>query len=253
MCPHLPIKALFALLSLLIVHSPLAQSFLNYQKLQRLNDSKKTSSKSQDRLKFHMDKNYYFQTSSFEIDTSMEFYLDSHSINYSLGEGYYFFSYYDHNFSIGRKILEWNPNEKFWGDTHLNSKRNFTLLDQKREGLVGLHHSSQVGNFAYDIFFSYLHIPTMNPRIKIKDGKVSSRSDWVVLPPSKTSIINDVEVPIRYYSNENIADTIFKKSLGVRGTYHWKMMGQESYPGYASVYGLYKTRKLPAYQCRGLL
>ena len=195
--------------------------------------------RNQDRLRLNIDEDFYFRTSSLKTDISLEMYFADRSINFSVGEAYYFFSYYDLDFSVGRKILDWNPNEKFWGNNYLNSRRNFTLLDTKREGLIGLHHSSKMkNNFSYDIFFSYLHVPTLNPSVDIHDGKVISDSEWVNLPPSQTSIY-DVRRPIFYSINRpKMTDAILKKSLGGRLSYHWA--ADENLPGEVSLYGLYK-------------
>ena len=217
----------------------LAQSGISYQKYQRLNDVERMV-RTQDKLRLDVDKDYYFKTSSFKTDFSLEMYFSDRSMNYSLNEGYYFFSYYDLDFSVGRKILDWNPNEKFWGNNNLNSRRNFTLLDLKQEGLFGLHHSSAItNNLSYDIFFSYLHIPMLNPNIEVADGRVTSDSEWVNLPPNRT-IIYGVERPIVYYLNRpSYKDTVLKKALGGRVTYHWRTP-EQSYSGHASLYGLYK-------------
>ena len=218
-----------------------ARTSLSYQKFRRLNDPKRMV-KSQDKLNLHVDRDYYFDASFIKADVSLELHSYDRDVNYSISEGYYFFSYYDMDFAIGRKILDWNPNEKFWGTNNLNSRRNFTLLDLKREGLVGLHHSSEVGNLQFDIFFSYLHIPTLNPKIEVANGRVVSESEWVVLPPTRTTVEIDGIVryiPINYSIDEpSYGDTVFKKSLGLRTSYRWEV--GDGRPGSASVYGLYK-------------
>ena len=216
-----------------------AETNISYQNFQRLNDPGRMA-KSQDRLRLNIDEDYRFTTSSFKTDLSFELYFADRSMNYSVGEAYYYFSYYDLDFSIGRKILDWSSNERFWGNNYLNSRRNFTLLDTKREGLLGLHHSSRMpGNFSYDIFFSYFHVPTMNPSVDIKNGQVSSDSEWVALPPTHTSIYG-VQMPISYYLNRpKLKDLIFKKSLGGRLSYHWDIQDGRQ-PGRLSAYGIYK-------------
>ncbi len=216
-----------------------AQSGVSYQKFQRLNDPKRTV-RSQDRFRFNFDKDYYLNTSSIKTDLSLEMYLSNNNVNYSINEAYYFFSYYDLDFSVGRKILDWNSNEKFWGNNYLNSRRNFTLLDSKREGLLGVHHSSTIKkHFSYDIFFSYFHIPMLNPNIQVSNGKVSSNSEWVNLPPDRT-VIYDVSRPISYRLNmPSYRDTVLKKSLGGRLSYHWRPQ-KEEHSGSISVYGIYK-------------
>ena len=215
------------------------QSGVSYQNFQRLNDPKRVV-RGQDRLLFNLDENYYWKTASFKTDLSWEMFLSDRSMNYSINEAYYFFSYYDLDFSVGRRLLEWNPNEKFWGNNFLNSRRNFTLLDLKREGLLGLHHSSTIKNhLSYDIFFSYFHIPMLNPRIRVADGNVTSDSEWVNLPPEQT-VIYGVSMPIYYYLNRpRYRDTILKKSLGGRLVYHWRKP-EEEHSGNLSLYGLYK-------------
>lgn len=233
------VARVFFLCCVMISQEGEARSNISYQNFQRLNDPKRMV-KDQDRLRLNIDEDFYFSTSSLTTDISVEMYFADRSMNYSVGEAYYFFSYYDLDFSVGRKILDWNPNEKFWGNNYLNSRRNFTLLDTKREGLLGLHHTSKIGGrFEYDIFFSYFHIPTLNPSVKIENKKVISDSEWVNLPPERTTIIGE-ERPIAYYLNRpKERDTILKKSLGGRLSYAWEA-GNENRPGKFSLYGIYK-------------
>ena len=78
----------------------------------------------------------------------------------------------------------------------------------------------------------------MNPWVDIENGVVSSKSEWVRLPPSTTTV-NDQERPIRYYLNDpEISDLILKKSLGARVGYDWKLGDYNV--GNISAYGLYK-------------
>jgi hypothetical protein len=156
------------------------------------------------------------------------------ALNYSVPEIYYTSYSDDSNWTLGRKIVDWSPNEKYWLLGNLNPRQGFTLLSSKQEGLTGLHYTQEVTrSIAFDIFFSYIYIPALNPSVDIEDGKVVSNSEWVRLPPEKTVVLGQ-EVPIVYSMNRPTnSDVIFQKSLGANASYDWKK-------GAVSIYGIYK-------------
>ena len=116
----------------------------------------------------------------------------------------------------------------------MNPRQSFTLLSSKQEGLTGLHYTQAVTQeVSFDIFFSYVYIPGLNPSVDIENGKVVSNSEWVRLPPEKT-IIMDQTVPIVYSMNRPTnGEVVFQKSLGMNVSYEWNK-------GKISSYAIYK-------------
>jgi len=195
---------------------------VHYHRFSRLNNPV-TKSRDQDWLGLSIDSDWQLaRFKQLKLDTDIRFYLDSQDLNYSLQEGYWKFEDSKNRLVIGRQILDWNPGEGYWTQNGLNARQGFTLLDQEQEGLLGLSFSHQMGDFGAEIYFSYLHIPQVNPGISIDDGKVESRSEWVKLPPTRTTF-KGVELDIVYRINDPkiLKDFVFKKSLGGSLNYEW--------------------------------
>lgn len=167
------------------------------------------------------------------LDLSVRFYHGKDKYIASLPQGYLCLKNDNEELVIGRKILNWNPSEKFWGLGQLNALQSFTLLGQEQEGLTGIHYEYQTRSFRAAILASYLYVPQMNPSLSVKDGKVSSNTDWVKLPPSKT-VVNDQVVPIYYdIKKPDAAEVVLQKSLGANLAYLWN-------DGSLSAYGIFK-------------
>ena len=161
------------------------------------------------------------------------YFQDDTALNYSLQEAYAVYKNDDYSITVGRKILDWNTNEKYWSLGYLNALQSFTLLSTEEEGVTGVVFTKSIGNFEFDILGSYLFIPQINPSIDFENGNVKARSEWVRLPPKKT-VIAGSEVNLYY----NIADykirkIIFNKSLGANIRYKWTNGG-------ASAFAIYK-------------
>ena len=135
-------------------------------------------------------------------------------------------------FYVGRKILDWNPNEKYWSLGYLNANQAFTLLSTEEEGVTGAIFHKTVGDIDYDILLSYIFIPELNPALDFKNGEVTSRNDWVRLPPKKT-VVSGLTVPI-YYNKPtySVSKIIFNKSLGGNLKYHWRNGGVSAFAIY---------------------
>ncbi len=167
-------------------------------------------------------------------EANLRYYFNGpESLNYSLPEAYYSSDTDDSTWTFGRKVVNWSLNEKYWLLGHLNGRQGFTLLSSKQEGLTGLHYTkAATDHIDLGIFFSYFHIPVMNPGISIEDGKVISNSEWVRRPPERTIILGTT-VPIEYRINmPSIGDVVLKKSLGINASYKWKSGAISSYAIY---------------------
>lgn len=162
------------------------------------------------------------------------YFQDNNSFNYSLQEAYISYQAEDFDLSIGRKILDWNSNEKYWSLGYLNALQSFTLLSTEEEGVTGVVFSKRIGPFEFDVLGSYLFIPQINPSVDFRNGEVHSRSEWVRLPPRKT-VKDDLDVPIYYeITDYQIEKIIFNKSLGGNIRYAWSKQGG------ASAFAIYK-------------
>jgi len=121
---------------------------------------------------------------------------------------------------FGRKIIDWNKYEQFWGLNHINAQRTYELLDDQPEGPIGIFYEQTLWNRIKTSFFlSYFYIPQLNPGVKIKDGKISSPSDAVVYP-SKVEVFEGRIRPIVYdLKRPKLKDVVFQKSLGFNLAY----------------------------------
>lgn len=224
------------LLFIIAINSPRAhEGIVSYEKFYRLNKPLYRSN-SGDLINFSLETapvNYERQIDYFVMGDLRLYFQDNNAVNYSLQESYLHYDGYSYKLDIGRKILNWNQNEKYWSLGYLNANQAFTLLSTEEEGVTGVIFTKGMGDFGFDIFCSYLFIPQLNPAINIKNGDVQSKSDWVRLPPQKT-VINGVEIPIHYQiSNYNVSKIIFQKALG--GNIHYKWNNGE-----ASAFAIYK-------------
>lgn len=160
------------------------------------------------------------------------YFQDNNALNYSLQEAYVRLQGDSYQFSIGRRILDWNTNEKYWSLGYLNANQAFTLLSTEEEGVTGALFKKYAGQFEFDILLSYVFIPQVNPAIDFKNGEVKSKSDWIRLPPKRT-VVNGLEVPIYYKLNKvNYSRIIFNKSLGGNIRYKWKQGGVSAFAIY---------------------
>ncbi|MBP9680872.1 MAG: hypothetical protein KBD76_05670 [Bacteriovorax sp.] len=160
------------------------------------------------------------------------YFQDNNSINYSLQEAYARYKNENYTLYIGRKILDWNVNEKYWSLGYLNANQAFTLLSTEEEGVTGILLNKKYDRFEFDILLSYIFIPQLNPSIDFKNGEVRSKSDWVRLPP-KNTVVNGVEVPIYYNTpNYNVSRIVFNKSLGANLRYRWNKGGLSAFAIY---------------------
>lgn len=232
-------KKLLPLLSLLFAVPAMAQVELMVEKFQRLNNPGVTT-RSEDRLTLDIANEGDFlliPNTESKFDSSFRLYLDDQEINYSLGEAYITGGDGTNTWTVGRKILDWNSNEVFWGLNHLNSRRSFTLLDEEREGIVGFHWDRKMGDIELNFVLSYAYIPQLNPGLKVKDGAVVSKSEWVRRPPTRT-IINEKEVPIYYNLNDPaVKDVVLNKTLGVNLAWRWS---DKETAGKFNSYAIYK-------------
>ena len=217
---------MFLLLTLFSLGNPTARAAkaeLSYEKFYRLNKPIYRS-ESGDWLGLSYETAPVVKENSFDhfLSGDLRFYFqDNNALNYSVQEAYGVYQRDDVSLTIGRKILDWNTNEKYWSLGYLNATQSFTLLSTEEEGVTGAILKKRFGDFSFEILGSYLFVPQINPSIDFKNGEVESRSEWMRLPPRRT-VVNGLEVPISYQVTDYKIDKIvFNKSLGANLGYDW--------------------------------
>ncbi len=210
------------------------EGFVTYEKFYRLNNPLYRSN-SGDLINFSYKTAPIDSTREFDYFGSGDlrlYFQDNNAINYSLQEGYLHYKNPNFELDVGRKILDWNQNEKYWNLGYLNASQSFTLLSNEEEGVTGAIFSKTLGQFEFDILLSYIFIPQVNPGFEIKNGEVLSKSDWIRLPPKKT-VLNSVEIPIYYkIADYKVSNIIFQKSLGGNLKYKWDKGGVSAFAVY---------------------
>ncbi len=248
------IKFLFVLF--LLLFSPIelyaSSGSVSYENFKRLNIPKH---KSEDIswLAFDADiTGQYKDFSGFMSLSGRYYYATDDDYMVSLPEGYIQYSRANTNIKMGRQLLDWSPYEKFWGLRDLNGRQGFSLLEYQQEGLVGLNISHRVNNFVdISIFGSSIYIPTVNPSYEFNNGEMSSRAEWVKLPP-EMMYIHTKDVPI-YYNVErpSLRNIILEKSLGAKLTLSWNR--GRVYHGDITGFTLYKPENLLRNHAEGRL
>lgn len=206
----------------------------SYHRFSRLNDPA-TKARSFDWLGASWETTWSLvERKEFTLDFDARYYIREQAFNYSLSEGYWSYKDERNLLTIGRRILDWNPGEAFWGLNSFSARQGFTLLDQEREGLLGVAFKRQMGDLSVEFFASYLTIPQLNPGVSIEDGEVKSRSEWVKLPPRRTRF-QGVDLKVIYKLNDPdiLKDIVLKKSLGANLEFKWD-------EGKVAVFGIYK-------------
>lgn len=206
----------------------------SYHRFSRLN-TPATKVEGQDWVGLSLEKSWRLaDKKSFHADMDSRYYLKNEAFNFSLAQVFWAYRDERNTLTIGRRILDWNPGEAFWGLNAFNARQGFTLLDQEQEGLLGVAFKRQMGDLSVEFFASYLTIPQLNPGIDIEDGVVKSRSEWVKLPPRRTTF-QGVDLDIIYKLNDPdiLQDIVLKKSLGAKLDFKWDQ-------GKVAVFGIYK-------------
>jgi len=195
---------------------------VSFEKFYRVNIPEKTSN-SQDWFELNLNDHAEDTSSAYKYDADLRVFIsDDYDRNYSLSEAWYNTKLNHFNLTVGRQILDWHPNEEFWQLGSLNGVQGFALLDTKREGLLGAEIEAQITeNWNVNLFISYLYVPTLNPVLDVENGKITSTSEWVRLPPTQTRISGRT-VGIHYdLKYPDLSDIVFKKSLGIQSGYSW--------------------------------
>ena len=143
--------------------------------------------------------------------------------------------------TLGRKILHWNPIETFWGLGELNGVDGISPVNPEHEGLIGFHMKRPMGTFTAELFASYIYLPVMNPGYSLTDDKIIlGKNEWGIFPPTSANI-EQGQAPLRYSidypGTKEVFDIITNGSIGLSLSHPYKI---DSVTGNLRLYAIYK-------------
>lgn len=130
-------------------------------------------------------------------NASLRQYTGDRGLLYSVPEAYISRNVGRSEFTLGRKVISWQPNDRFWAMGEINSLKNFNLLETDREGLFGLHFERKTKNMSFILFASGINVPQVNPTFKADGGQVVGKNEWSN-PPPRFVRFRESEVPVSY-------------------------------------------------------
>ncbi|MBC98345.1 MAG: hypothetical protein CME63_11380 [Halobacteriovoraceae bacterium] len=144
-----------------------------------------------------------------------------------------------HEWSIGRKIINWQRNDKFWALGEVNPIKAFNLIETQREGLMGIHYRwKSSSRWEFMAQFSPLHIPQVNPTFSAEDGEVVGKNEWSYPPPEFVRFRGN-EVPIHYtLVYPDMKELLLKTSASFSLAYHFDQARIGIYGGYKPETGI---------------
>lgn len=197
----------------------------SYENIQLFNaTSPSTGSLQTNQNWLNLDYLYQFERSyiSGKIDLNSQMNVSNRHFDVSLPEAYITYTgVAGDEYTLGRKILDWNSSEKFWQLEHLNGQRSFALMDDTQEGALGLMIDNPSGSFRSQFFLSYFYVPTLTPHLDVEDGSVVTRSGWYKLPPRRANTDFGTYDLSYEVDRPNSRDVFLQKSLGVRLSYEF--------------------------------
>lgn len=101
------------------------------------------------------------------------------------------------DFILGRKIKNWQENDRFWAMGEVNPLRNFNLLETKREGLFGFHFERKTKNWEACLIASPINVPQINPTFVRNDDRITGKNEWSNPPPQAVRFRGN-DVPVSY-------------------------------------------------------
>lgn len=167
------------------------------------------------------------------FDFDLRFSKGEEDLQFSVPQAYLELKGKTYSLSLGRKILDWSPNEGTWGLSYLNVHQGIDFLGFKEEGVSALHFKKYFGGFSLGGFLSYFHVPQTNPGFYINDGEIKPRSEWS-RTPQESALLQGEVVPM-YYDVQlpALGEFLFHESYGTELAYNWNS-------GKVSLFGAYK-------------
>jgi hypothetical protein len=100
-------------------------------------------------------------------------------------------------YTVGRKIINWQKSSPFWAMGEISPLKNFSLLEQDQEGFFGLHFERKTERWGLMVYASGINIPQINPTFSSENGTVTGKNEWSYPPPSAVRF-RDNDIPIFY-------------------------------------------------------
>lgn len=163
---------------------------------------------------------------------SLRQYTGERGLMFSVPEAYISRNIGRSEFTLGRKIISWNPNDEFWAMGEINSLKNFNLLETDREGLFGLHFQRRTKNVSFLLFVSGINVPQVNPTFTADGGEVKGKNEWSN-PPPKYVRFRGNNVPVFYdVIYPNAQDIALQESGAIKLDIHNEKSMLSLYGGY---------------------
>ncbi len=168
----------------------------------------------------------------FVYDGSLRQYTGDRGLMYSLPEAYISRNIGRSEFTLGRKIIDWQPNDRFWAMGEINSLKNFNLLETDREGSFGFHFERKTKYFSFLVFGSAINVPQVNPTFTADGGEIVGRNEWSN-PPPRFARFRGSQVPVFYDVIYPQAEEIaLQESYATRIAFHNDHHEWRGYLGY---------------------
>ncbi len=166
---------------------------------------------------FSYDSKAPFQNSELKIDTAARF-NDASGFMFSIKEAQMTHIFENSELSYGRVLVDWVEVDRIWGLGKINNRVNFDFFDPGQEGLTGIRFKHSFSRYLMlDVFASYLHVPEMNPALRIdsQNRSISSRNPWAEAPERRASL-DGSEFDIFYDVNEpSVRDIVLQETIGL--------------------------------------
>lgn len=119
-------------------------------------------------------------------------------------------------YTVGRKIINWQKSSPFWAMGEINPLKNFNLLEQDQEGLFGLHFARKTKSWGFMVYASGINVPQINPTFSAEDGRVVGKNEWSYPPPAAVRFRGS-DIPI-FYTIEypQAADVALQNSVAMK-------------------------------------
>lgn len=200
---------------------------------QRLNDPQYEMA-GKDWLDLDVQSNYQSDRWRGEVNLGIRYGVQNKEFLYSMPYAYLEYIGRDTQVWVGRRQLDWNLSEQFWGLNTINLQRGFSLMETDTEGLVGMAIKGNFEGFVIEGMFSPFYLPQLNPTYDISTpGVVLTKNEWVKPPPNQV-LYQTTYVPTEYnIEKPEVVDVILQESFALKMGYNWKR-------GEIAVYGLHK-------------
>lgn len=163
---------------------------------------------------------------------SLRQYTGDRGFMFSVPEAYVSRNIGRSEFTLGRKIISWNPNDKFWAMGEINSLKNFNLLETDREGLFGFHFERKTKYMSFTLFASGINVPQVNPTFTADGGEVKGKNEWSNPPPRFVRFRGN-DVPVFYeIIYPNAQDIALQESGAMKLDFHNDHQNLSLYGGY---------------------